>query len=225
MPSPIDSAFDLASLALPQTDSANADRSELGQEEFFQLMLTQLKNQDPFKPMENGEFLSQIAQFSSVKSLGDLNTSFATLSSSLISNQALQGAALIGRAVLLPTDHAVLHDGAIVTGGVELDTSTSALRVHIRDAAGQTVRDIDLGTQPAGLVRFLWGGETNAGIPAEPGVYTIDAQVFDGTGMQATPVLVNSLVLSVGVDPAGSLLLNVEGLGDVPFDQVREIGF
>ena len=224
MPNPIDGYLDLTSLQLPSALNA-ANRGELGQEEFFELMLTQLKNQDPFEPLESGEFLSQIAQFSSVKSLGDLNTSFATLSASLMSNQALQGASLIGRAVLLPTDRAVLHDGVIVTGGVELDTSTSALRVHIRDAAGQTVRDIDLGTQPAGLVRFLWGGETNSGIPAEPGVYTIDAQVFDGTGMQATPVLVNSLVLSVGVDPAGSLLLNVEGLGDVPFDQVREIGF
>jgi flagellar basal-body rod modification protein FlgD len=225
MPTPIDAAFDLASLSLPVPNSASTNRSELGQEEFFQLMLTQLQNQDPFKPMENGEFLSQIAQFSSVKSLGDLNSSFETLSASMLSSQALQGAALIGRAVLLPSDQAVLHNGAVVTGAVELDTSTSALRIQVRDAAGQVIRDIDLGTQPAGLVRFLWGGETNAGVPADPGVYTIDAQVFDGTGMQATPVLVNSLVLSVGVDPAGNLLLNVEGRGDVPFDHVREIGF
>ena len=107
MPLPIDGLMDLSGLQLPASNAAAA--GDLGQQEFFELMLTQLKNQDPFKPLESGEFLSQIAQFSSVQSLGQLNSSFATLSSSIVANQALQGAALVGRSVLMagPTIHPI----------------------------------------------------------------------------------------------------------------------
>ncbi|MEY4377647.1 MAG: hypothetical protein RJB26_2197, partial [Pseudomonadota bacterium] len=62
-------------------------KKELGQEEFLKLMVTQFKNQDPFKPLDNGEFLSQMAQFSQVTGLQDLNGKFDTLSSALNSNQ------------------------------------------------------------------------------------------------------------------------------------------
>jgi flagellar basal-body rod modification protein FlgD len=222
MPTPIDGYLDLGSLQLPSALNA-ANRDELGQQEFFELMLTQLKNQDPFKPLESGEFLSQIAQFSSVKSLGDLNTSFASLSASLVSNQALQGAALVGRTVLAPVSQGVLAAGGNVTGGIELDVSTSALRVTIEDASGQVVREIDLGAQPAGLARFRWSGETDAGVPAEPGIYTVSAQYFDGTGMQSAPVLINSVVGSVSVG-SGGLSLHIDGVGEVPFGSIREIG-
>ncbi len=221
MPLPIDGLMDLRGLQLP--DSNSAPENNLGQQEFFELMLTQLKNQDPFKPLESGEFLSQIAQFSSVQSLGELNSSFDSLSSSIVSSQALQGAALVGRSVLAPTDIGTLGPGGEVTGAVELAASTTALRIRVQDASGQIVREIDLGAQPAGLNRFRWGGETDFGIPATPGDYTITAQYFDSTGMQSAPVLVNSVVNSVSVGPRG-LSVHLDNNREVPFDSVREIG-
>lgn len=218
---PIDGLTSLSGLRLPDANAAPA--SDLGQEEFFELMLTQLKNQDPFEPLESGEFLSQIAQFSSVQSLGQLNASFDTLSSSIVSNQALQGAALVGRSVLAPTDVGTLGQSGEVTGAVDLDASTTALQIRIQDASGQIVRQIDLGAQPAGLNRFRWGGNTDFGVPAAPGVYTITAQYFDSTGMQATPVLVDSVVNSVSVGPRG-LSLHLDSDREVSFDSIREIG-
>ena len=221
MPTPIDGLLDLSGLQLPDSNAAPA--GDLGQQEFFELMLTQLKNQDPFEPLESGEFLSQIAQFSSVQSLGQLNNSFDTLSSSIVSNQALQGAALVGRSVLAPTDIGTLGQSGEVTGAVELDSSTTALQIRIQDASGQIVRQIDLGAQPAGLRRFRWGGNTDFGVPAAPGVYTITAQYFDSTGMQSVPVLVDSVVNSVSVGPRG-LSLHLDSNREVPFDSIREIG-
>ena len=223
MPSPIDGFLDLSTLQLPGQNATPVARDELGQEAFFELMLTQLKNQDPFKPLESGEFLSQIAQFSSVQSLGELNSSFAALSSSIVSNQALQGAALVGRSVLAPTDLGVLAQGGEVIGAVELDVSTSALRIRVQDATGQVLREFDLGAQPAGLARFRWGGDTDFGVPATPGVYSITAQYFDSTGMQSAPVLINSAVNSVSVGPRG-LSVHLDNEVEVPFDSVREIG-
>ena len=204
--------------------SAGAARGQnLGQDEFFELMLTQLKNQDPFKPLESGEFLSQIAQFSSVKSLGDLNTSFATLSASMISNQALQGAALIGHTVRAQTYAGVLPAGGQLTGGIELDVASSALRIQVHDAAGQLVREFDLGAQPSGIAEFRWGGETDFGTAAAPGTYTVTAQYFDGVGMQSVPVMIDSLVESVSMGPNG-LSVHIAGVGELPFSAVREIG-
>ena len=87
---------------------ASKAKSELGQEAFLKLMTTQLQNQDPFKPMDNGEFLSQIAQFGTVSGINDLQESFKSFSNSIVPNQSLQAAGLINRNVLVPSDNLVL---------------------------------------------------------------------------------------------------------------------
>ena len=77
-------------------------------------MITQLKNQDPFKPMESGEFLGQLAQFGTVSGLQGLQTSFDWLATSLVSNQALQAASLVGRSALVESNVAPLTEGGKV---------------------------------------------------------------------------------------------------------------
>ncbi|TVQ74128.1 MAG: flagellar hook assembly protein FlgD, partial [Chromatiaceae bacterium] len=72
----------LEGLGLASTNSSKADkgkRDELGQEDFFKLMITQLQNQDPFEPMESGDFLGQIAQFGTVNGIGELQKSFESI--------------------------------------------------------------------------------------------------------------------------------------------------
>ena len=123
----IDSSFDPAALGLAVPDEV--DSQELGQEEFLQLMLTQLENQDPFKPMESGEFLGQLAQFGTVTGLGELQQSFESLSGSLISDQALQAASLVGRSVTIESGEGLLKTDSPLTGAVELPTSSLCRRV------------------------------------------------------------------------------------------------
>ena len=96
----------LESLGLAQK-KPRVDKKEMGQEDFLKLMTTQLQNQDPMKPMENGDFLAQIAQFSTVDGIGKLQESFEALSGSLHSNQALQASGLIGRNVMVPSNAGV----------------------------------------------------------------------------------------------------------------------
>src|SRR4051812_6621537 len=105
MTNPLSSAADLfSSLGLSKTTAAK--KQELGQGDFLRLMTEQLKNQDPLKPMESTQFLAQLAQFTSVQGIQNLNTSFGSLASSLTSNQALQGASLVGERVLVPSGSA-----------------------------------------------------------------------------------------------------------------------
>ncbi len=148
----VNSGLDFSGIGLAPPPAARKD--ELGQEEFLNLMITQLKNQDPFKPLESGEFLGQLAQFGTVSGLAGLQTSFNSLASSLVSNQALQAAGLVGRTALVESDTAALPAGGIVEGAVELPATSGRVVVEISDATGEVVRHIELGGQAEGLVRF-----------------------------------------------------------------------
>ena len=96
MTTPVDGSFDLSSLGLGVP--AATKKTDLGQTDFLNLMMTELKNQDPTKPMDSSSFLGQLAQFGTVSGLANLQTSFDSLKTSLVSNQALQAASLVGRA-------------------------------------------------------------------------------------------------------------------------------
>ncbi len=199
--------------------------TRLGQEDFFRLLITQLRNQDPFKPLASGEFLSQIAQFSTVAGVQDLQQSFEQLAGSLYSSQALQASALVGRTVYLPgSDIALDASGGGVSAQVELGSSTGGLTVGIYDGTGSLVRRLVLGPQPAGPVAFHWDGMTEAGTPAAPGVYRIKAEAMvDGKNV-AVDTLVAARVESVTLGRAGQgITLNLSGLGAVDFAQVRRI--
>ena len=212
--------LDLNSLGLGTPAVERED--ELGQEEFLNLMVTQLKNQDPFKPLESGEFLGQLAQFGTVSGLATLQTSFDSLASSLVSNQALQAATLVGRSALVPSARATLEEGGSVTGAVDLPHSSGAVRVQIRDASGEVVRRLDLGTHEAGLTAFVWDGVTDGGERAPPGVYTLAAEHRNGNETIGADTLVSAPVESV-VFGANGFTVQLRGVGEVPFSAVREI--
>jgi flagellar basal-body rod modification protein FlgD len=214
---PVD-AFGGLGLNVPQA----SPKGDLGQEDFLQLMLTQLKNQDPFKPMESGEFLGQIAQFGTVQGLAGLQTSFDSLSSSLVSNQALQASTLVGRSALVESDSLSIGAGQPVAGAVDLEASTAALTVTIRDALGQPVRSIELGQQPSGLVPFQWDGLAADGAPAPAGRYSFEAAYRSDNQSVAADTLVRAPIDSVLIGSDG-FSVELRGVGEVPFTAIREI--
>ena len=211
---------DLGSLGLgvPQ---ATADK-ELGQNEFLQLMTTQLQNQDPFKPMESGEFLGQLAQFGTVQGLAELQESFASLSTSLVSNQALQAASLVGRSALAEASDITIAAGESVQGAVDLPATSGTVTVTVRDASGQVVRQLDLGSHAAGLANFTWDGVAGDGTPAPAGRYSFSSQFQSGNEMEATETLISAPVDSVLLSGDG-FSVELRGIGDLPFTAVREI--
>lgn len=217
MPSPIDSLGGLG-LGVPQA----AAKGDLGQEDFLHLMLTQLKNQDPFKPMESGEFLGQMAQFGTVQGLAGLQTSFDSLSTSLVSNQALQASSLVGRSALVETSTMSVGAGQSVAGAIDMPTGSSTVNLMIKDASGQTVRTMQLGAQPAGMRAFTWDGLDNEGSAVRAGRYTFEATYFNGTEAVAADTLVRAPIDSVLLGSDG-FTVELRGVGEVPFTAVREI--
>jgi len=197
---------------------------ELLQEDFLKLMTAQLKNQDPFKPMESGDFLGQIAQFGTVSGIKDLQQSFNSFAGSLTSNQALQASMLVGRSVSVLSDTAQLNPGGNVTGTIELPASTGALSLEVVDERGQTVRQINFGARAAGSLGFTWDGMTDKGVAAIPGTYTIRASARVDGDIKALDTYMENRVESVTLGKLGSgPTLNVAGVGPISFDDVKQI--
>ena len=204
--------------------AAGSAKDKLGQKDFLKLMVAQLKNQDPMKPMQNGEFLGQMAQFSSVTGLQDLQASFNQLAGVMQSNQALQASALVGRSALVPSDAAVLSPGQTMLSAVDLPASTSDVTLTINDKAGKIIRTISMGQQASGLASFQWDGKTNAGDIAAAGRYKIVANAMINGKTQAVDTLVAARVESVTLGRGGQeSTLNLAGVGSLEMSKIRQI--
>ena len=199
-------------------------RDSLGQEDFLTLMISQFQNQDPFEPMDNGEFLGQLAQFSTVNGISSLNSAFEGLAGSMQDNQALQAAGLVGRSVLAVTDVGTLNDGAPLKGGLELESSAANVQVDITNRSGELVQRLDLGQQPAGLVRFAWDGVDSSGQRADSGLYQVTARVIRGTEIESAPTVIEAEIQSVTLGQfGGGMTLNLAGGQEMPLGQVYQI--
>lgn len=194
------------------------------QDQFMTLLLTQMKNQDPLKPMENGEFLAQLAQINSVNGIQDLQKSFSDFATSMQSSQALQASSLVGRSVLVASETGVLSPGASLDGQINLSQSTSGLSFDIYDMSGQPVKHIEMGTHSSGQVRFSWDGKSESGESLPSGTYTVKANAQINGENQAVSTYVAAHVDSVTLGQGGaSPTLNLAGLGAVPLSQVQQI--
>lgn len=213
-----------ASLGLGPMQEQKKDSGELGLENFLQLMITQLNNQDPFEPMDNGQFLGQIAQFGTVSGLNQLNEQFTDLAGSLTSGQALQAGNLVGRKVLAPVNVGQLRVGEMVTGEAELGSTASEVTLRVSNQFGQLVREMSLGSQSPGTVSFAWDGLTDDGTYAHPGNYRFDvlATTYEGTHSLGTNIYADVESVSLGSGGTG-LTLNLRGLGPVSFNNVKQI--
>ncbi|MFW5443067.1 MAG: flagellar hook assembly protein FlgD [Methylococcaceae bacterium] len=205
-------------------DKVEPAKQELGQEDFLKLLTTQLTHQDPNKPMENGDFLAQMAQFSTVEGIGDLNDSFAEFASSINSGQALQAATLVGKSVLIPATEAVMSLNKNMGGEIVLNENTNNLKVSFLDSNGQTVKTIDLGKQQQGNVAFEWDGLLDDGTYADPGVYQIRAEADIDGDNTILQTFVNADVESVALgNDKNAVQLALTGLGNVNFNEVKKI--
>ena len=199
-------------------------RDELGQAQFLELMTAQLRFQDPLKPMENGDFLGQMAQFGTVSGINELNSSMAGLSTSFQSNQALQASTLVGRRVLVPSGSGFLGEQGPMQASVELDQPASQVVISVTDGAGQLVHREQFGVQQAGMLDYQWNGENADGNRMPAGEYRIAAEIHRGDEITSGAMFTLVDVESVAVGAGGAdLTLSVSGLGDIGMSQVRKI--
>lgn len=196
---------------------------QLGQDDFLKLLVAQMKNQDPSNPADNGEFLSQIAQFSMVSGIDELGASFNGIASSMYSTQAMQAASLVGREVLTESNTAQFVPGEIVDGLITFEDSANAAQLTITNAAGIAVRTQDLGVTQAGQQTFGWDGTDDLGAPLPAGEYQFLVTGFVDGEQISMPVSLFKTVESVSVDRSNSSIqLHLSDQNSVGFSEISE---
>jgi flagellar basal-body rod modification protein FlgD len=202
--------------------STATKKDQLGQGQFLELMIAQLKNQDPFKAMDPSQFLGQLAQFGTVTGIQEMQGAFATLSESLRSSQVLGGSTMVGREVLVATDTAALGEQGSIQGALDVPAGATALELNVRDASGQLVRRMTLPVTE-GLSNFSWDGVADNGARAVAGRYTFEAVASSGGKNASLQTLLADRVTSVTIDAGNGLTLNTRALGAHALSDVRRV--
>lgn len=207
------------------TTASHAKKRSLGQDDFLKLMTTQMTHQDPTKPMDNAQFLSQMAQFGTVSGIQDLQQSFKDFATSISSDQALQATSLVGRNVSIPSNDIVLASGKPVSGSVNLSSNSPSVNIKIMDPeTGNIIATKELGEQSAGNVPFEWDGIKNNGVLAAPGSYKIQVEAnLNGVATAIQPHIKAHVDSVTMANDSHGLQVNLTGLGAVNFNKISQI--
>lgn len=218
----------------PPRESAASNKptsvEDMGSQDFLALMVAQLENQDPTKPMDNMQFMGQLAQFGTVSGIQEMNDSFSGLSSAITANQALQAAGLVGRDVVTEGNIGTLRAIGVTEDNelalaldatVEFPNAASAATFYVQDSSGRLVYSAPLPPSSGGDVRVQWDGRDSNGAMMNPGRYQVSAEaVVNGTA-QTVVVNAHQQVESVAVDPSSGVSLNLANGQSVQVDEVR----
>ncbi len=221
-------ATDYASMGLRTTDVAqqptvtkNGTKTTLDQSDFLALMTAQLKNQDPFNPVDNTQMVAQMAQFSSVAGISQMNATLTGLATKLGATTATDAMSYVGKTVLVEGDTAYPRASGGIQGAVEIDKAADEVSVSITDADGGTVRQLKLGKHEAGTVTYDWDGKDGEGNAVTNGPFTVSVSASNANSEIASRSLVWAPVESVSLPSSGSPVLKVVGVGNVDPDDVR----
>lgn len=205
--------------------SGSSGSDSLSQADFMKLLTAQLAYQDPTKPVDNTEMVSQMAQISSVSGITSLNNTVNTMSSSLTSSQALMASSLVGQKALVNTNSGDLIQGNTMSGIIPTGTTgASDLSLSIVDSAGAVVRQYTSSGAVSGDIPFAWDGKDSNGNDAPSGHYTVKANgMVSGISQDLSPQMygqVESVTLGNSTTPTTVAL---QGLGSYKLSQLLEI--
>ena len=220
----------LSSLGIKRSAATTANsatsglgKTSLGQGDFIALMTAQMKNQDPFEPVDNTQMVAQMAQFSSLSGISEMSSTLKSISEKLGATSTGDALAYVGKTVLTEGKTAYPRTSGGFAGAVELDGAATAVNLTISNANGETLKTVNLGAQAAGTVSYDWDGSTDSGEAAGDGPFTVTANArADNKGVTSRTLVwapVTSVSMPTGADP----VLTLPGIGQVKPSAVRSI--
>jgi len=211
-----------AKLGISQTSETEKTKKDtLGQSDFLKLMTTQLQNQDPFAPMDNGDFIAQMAQFSTVTGIQEINNSIGRLVEEFDQARIATASNLLGHSVLVPGDTGLPDENGELHGVLDLPEGTISTELRYLDAdSGEELFYDDLGPRPSGLVGFSWQTIPQEFLDSEKRI-KIEATIDIGKGPEQLSPSIYSKVISASVGSGDNkeVLLNVEDYGQLDISQ------
>jgi flagellar basal-body rod modification protein FlgD len=156
--------------------------STLGKDDFMKILVAQLQAQDPMAPMEGQEFASQLAQFSSLEQLTNVNSNLEASQAFDLAMSNSAALALIGKNVDAPGNTIDLKSGEVETLSFSLDGEAAEVGIDIFDSTGAKVSTINLGAQKSGLSEYVWSGTDSSGALLPSGNYTFNITASNSSG-------------------------------------------
>ena len=209
--------------SIPEEED-DGDPQSIGHEDFLELMMVQLENQDPTDPQDTEQMMGQIAQFTTASGIEQLQSDFREFFEHMRSDQSLRASQLVGREVVTESRTAYLPEEGGMEALLQLDESAPNLTVEIENEAGERVFHEQLGEMEAGEHPFTWDGTTEDGQRLPQGTYQVNAYVEDGEERTPVNTLVGAPVTSVAVGMDGRPPeLSVAGLGELSLSDVKRI--
>ncbi len=209
-----------------QASSALASSQTLNENDFLQMLVTELKNQDPTNPLQSTDLAAQLAQFSSVSELQTLNQNVQnSTNANLMMTQSISNtmaATLIGKKIQVDTS-SITYDGSTQpTLGFNIPSSAADVQIKITNADGTVVRTIDNGAAVSGDNSVTWDGKDDSGnaVPAGNYMFSVTATDSQGNAITSTQYMLGT-VQGVKFGSNGASLL-VDGT-DVNLSDVQEI--
>ncbi len=204
--------------------TTTGNSQSLNQSDFLKLMTAQLKNQDPFSPVDNTQMVAQMAQMSATSGIADMNSTLKAIAAKLNATSSSDAMGYVGKTVLTEGGTAYPRSSGGIAGAIELGAAATDVVVNISDANGQVLRTLSLGEQAGGTVNYDWDGKTAAGTDAGAGPFTVEVAAANNGATVAAKSLVWAPVESVSTPASGNPVLSVTGLGAVQLSAVRSIG-
>jgi flagellar basal-body rod modification protein FlgD len=207
-----------------KTSSATLSAANMGKQDFLKLFTAQLNNQDPLDPVKNEAFVAQLAQFSQLEALTNIQTSMDGFVNSMSAEKMLGSASLIGKRISVADAPSQLVDGGSIDANIDLPQGASGVQLSVTDANGNKVQDLVAGAQLPGTANLSWDGKDSLGNAAPAGTYYLTANAV--VGGKTTKVSVNTLatVRSITTNPAdGSISLDVGSGKPILLSSVKQI--
>lgn len=226
--SPITNQFSSDLIGRAEEDFAppaprTGDRSELDRDAFLQLLTTQLANQDPLNPMEDKEFVAQLAQFSSLEQLNNISDSIADFKDAFARQETLSAINYIGKEILADGRSISKDGGSISSFSYTLPDTAERLYLNIFDTNGNIVRSITLPGRMPGEHQFAWDGMDHNGNALPDGVYSVSMTAEGRNGDPLTVTTQTSGVVSGVVNDGEQTLLRLQDGRRVNIGDVREV--
>ena len=209
------------------TTSTTPHKTQLDQSDFLKLMTAQLSNQDPFQPQSNDQMIAQMAQFSTVSGITQLNSTLTGISTQISENRIATAANFIGKTVLVPGNIAMADDAGGISGAIDLPSDATSVQLQISTVGtngqpGALVKSIDLGANSTGLVGFQWDGKDDSGKAVGASSYAVTATMISGGKSSQPSTDVYAPITEAPVPASGDAqTLKVAGVGVVKMSDIR----
>ena len=171
---------ELSSATTSAASAATGTSSVLGKDDFLELLVVQLQNQDPLNPLDDKEFIAQLAQFSSLEQMTNVASGIESLTETVARQDSLSAVSYIGKDVVAEGNTVTKFDSGVTPIYFTLDEAAASVSINVFDQNNNIVQTETLNSMQAGEYTFSWDGLNYNGKTADNGQYKVYFAAVDG---------------------------------------------